>query len=97
MKVKLHTCPFPFLRVAGHSCWRVESALRDAGIEYEIVKQPVARGKRARIEELTGQRLVPVVESEGGVAYRAESVEMAAVIRAGGLARKLGQEADAGA
>ena len=63
----------------------VESALRDAGIEYERVPGPFRRKDRAALEALTGQRLYPAIEFEDGTVYRAQSKEMAARIRAGEL------------
>jgi hypothetical protein len=90
MKVTLHTCTMPWLRVPGHPCTRVRGALDAAGVEYEIVKNPLSRGKRARIQELTGQRLLPVIQFEDGSVYRQESKDMAATIRAGRLADRMG-------
>jgi glutathione S-transferase len=40
MKVKLHRCPVMFARSSSHPCWKVQKALDEAGIEYEIVKWP---------------------------------------------------------
>jgi len=85
MAVKLHRCSLLWFKSGLHPCWRVQSALDDMGIEYEIVKEPLSRGKRTEIERLTGQRLVPVIEFEDGTAYREESRDMAARIRAGRL------------
>jgi glutathione S-transferase len=85
-KVKLHRCPFVGYKTSGHACWRVQSALDDMGIEYEIVKAPtVPRSRRKDIQRLTGQAQLPVIEFEDGTAYRAESAEMAERIRAGKL------------
>jgi glutathione S-transferase len=85
MAVKLHRCPFMFLKMDGHACWRVQKALDEQGIEYEVVKVPLRRGNRAQVQELTGQAVVPVIEFEDGSGYRAESKDMAARIRAGRL------------
>jgi hypothetical protein len=54
--VRLHRCPFTFIHSNFDSCWKVQTALDEQGIEYE-----------------------------NGSAYRAESEEMAAEIRAGRL------------
>jgi len=35
--VTLLRCSGRFVKVDGHPCWRVEKALIDAGIEYEVV------------------------------------------------------------
>jgi hypothetical protein len=84
-KVKLHRCSLMWLTFLGHPCWRVQQALNEQGIEYEVVQEPLSRGKRTEVERLSGQRLLPVIEFEDGSAYRASSREMAARIRAGRL------------
>ena len=38
MAIKLHRCSALFVKVGGHPCWRVQKALDDAGVSYEIVK-----------------------------------------------------------
>ncbi len=90
MAVKLHRCGGwgKWIKMQGHPCWRVESALRDQGIEYEPVYGPLARGKRETVQRLSGQKLYPVIEFEDGSAYREESKDMAATIRAGKLDEK---------
>ena len=77
MAVKLHRCSLTFLKMNGHACWRVQKALDEQGIEYEVVKVPMRRGARTEVEALSGQKVVPVIEFEDGTAYRAESKEMA--------------------
>ena len=85
-KVKLHRCPFTFIHSDLDSCWKVQKALEEQGIGYEIVKAPVfPRGRRKEVERISGQTWLPVVEFEDGTAYRAESADMAARIRAGEL------------
>lgn len=84
MSVRLHRCPIP-IKADGHPCWRVQKALEEAGIAYEVVKGPVRPGKRDELERLSGQRKYPVIEFADGSAYRGESKEMASAIRAGGL------------
>jgi glutathione S-transferase len=85
-KVKLHRCPFTFVHNNLDHCWKVQKALEDQGIEYEIVKEPaLPRGRRTDVIAMTGQQMLPVVEFEDGSAYRAESKEMAATIRDGKL------------
>ena len=69
----------------GHPCWRVQKALDEQGIEYELVKGPLRPGKRDDLERLSGQRKYPVIEFEDGSVYRAESKDMAARIRSGKL------------
>ena len=91
-KVKLHRCPFTFLKVdALDSCYRVQHALEDEGIEYEVVKEPsLPRGRRKDVAALSGQHLLPVIEFEDGSVYREESADMAATIRAGKLFERAG-------
>lgn len=86
MAVKLHRCPTMWLKTDAHPCWRVQKALDEAGVEYEVVKHPVRRGKRIELEQLSEQKVLPVVELESGEVYRAESAEMAERIRSGELA-----------
>ncbi|MBJ7331710.1 MAG: glutathione S-transferase domain-containing protein [Solirubrobacteraceae bacterium] len=84
--VKLHRCPLTFIHHDADSCWRVQRALDEQGIEYEIVKEPLyPRGRRKEIKEMTDQVYLPVIQFEDGTSYRAESKEMASRIRAGEL------------
>ena len=84
-KVKLHRCSYTFLHTDMDACWRVQRALDEQGIEYEVVKHGYIKGKRPEVVELSGQKLLPVIEFEDGSALRAESKEMAAKVRAGEL------------
>ena len=95
MAVKLHRCPNVWVKVQGHPCWKVQSALDAQGIEYEIVKGPVRRARRDELERLSGQRLYPVIEFEDGSLYRQESKAMAETIRTGKLSEKRGGGAPA--
>lgn len=88
MAVKLHRCSNMWIKVKGHPCWRVQSALDEAGVEYEVVKGPLRRGKRDDVDRLTGQRLYPAIEFEDGSAYRENSKAMAETIEAGKLDTK---------
>jgi len=83
MAVKLHRCPNIWVKVKGHPCWNVQSALDEQGIEYDVVKGPLRRGKREELERKSGQRMYPVIEFEDGSIYREESKQMAEKIRAG--------------
>ena len=83
--VKLHRCSWTFAHTDFDACWRVQRALDDQGIAYEIVKHGYGKGKRPELERLSGQRLLPVIEFEDGSTYRAESADMAARVRAGRL------------
>ena len=69
----------------GHPRWKVQSALDEAGIEYEVVKEPIFRWNRADLEQHTGQRALPAIEFEDGTYLREESAELAARIKEGRL------------
>ncbi|HEV2771361.1 MAG TPA: glutathione S-transferase N-terminal domain-containing protein [Thermoleophilaceae bacterium] len=88
MAVRLHRCSNVWVKLEGHPCWRVQKALEEAGVSYAVVKGPLRPGKRDEIERISGQRNYPVLEFEDGSAYREQSKEMAATIRAGGLDQK---------
>jgi glutaredoxin len=88
MAVRLHRCPNIWVKLSGHPCWKVQKALDEAGVEYEIVKEPLRPGKRDDVERLSGQRKLPVIEFDDGSAYREESREMAATIKDGRLDEK---------
>lgn len=81
MAVKLHRCSTMWVKVSAHPCWRVQKALDEQGVEYEVVKGPLRPGKREELERLSGQRKYPVIEFEDGRVYREESAEMAERIR----------------
>jgi glutathione S-transferase len=83
--IKLHRCPVTFAKTGGHPCWKVQKALDDAGIAYELVKQPLRKSKRHDFEQRSGQRLVPAIEFEDGTILREESDDLAARIRDGRL------------
>ncbi len=57
----------------------------EQGVEYEVVKGPLRKGKRDDLDQLSGQRAYPVIEFDDGRTYREESSEMAKRIRAGEL------------
>ena len=59
----LHRCPTPTNWLC--PCGRVERALRKAGIEHEVVREPLRRRDRDAVAALTGQRAVPVVVFDG--------------------------------
>jgi glutathione S-transferase len=89
--VKLHRCPFTFLKTDLDSCHKVQRALDEQGIEYEIVKEPsLPRSRRKDLVALSGQHMLPVIEFEDGSAYREESDDMAATVRAGKLFERSG-------
>jgi glutaredoxin len=90
MAVKLHRCPVMWAKMDAHPCWRVQKALDEQGVEYEVVKEPIRSGKRVELERLSGQRKLPTIEFEDGRTYREESAEMAGRIRAGKLLEDAG-------
>jgi glutathione S-transferase-like protein len=85
MAVKLHRCRNEWVKVGAHPCWKVQKALDDQGIEYEVALGPVRRGKRDHMDAATGQRLYPAIEFEDGTWYRQESKDMICRIREGKL------------
>ncbi len=85
MALKLHRCGGTWIKLDAHPCWRVQKALDEAGVAYEVVKEPLRRGARSETERRTGQRLLPWVELEDGTVVREESAELARRIRAGEL------------
>ena len=85
MTIKLHRCPITFAKASGHPCWKVQKALDDAGIDYEVVKQPLRKSRRTEFERRSGQRLLPAIELEDGTILREESDLLAERIRSGRL------------
>lgn len=84
--VKLHRCNYTFLHTEIDACWRVQKALDEQGVDYEIVKHGWTKAKhRPGVEAVSGQSKLPVIEFTDGTAYRAESRDMAARVRAGDL------------
>ncbi len=86
MAIKLHRCSWMWFKIDGHPCWRVQKALDETGIDYELVEHPaLPRGRRTELEARTGQNRLPVLEFEDGRILREESKDMAARIREGRL------------
>jgi glutathione S-transferase len=84
MAVKLHRCSSAWAKSHSHPCWRVQSALDEAGVLYEIVKEmPLLRWRRKTVIAGTGQSRLPAIQLEDGSWYRSESAEMAGEIRDG--------------
>ena len=96
MAIKLHRCSNIWVKVSGHPCWKVQKALDEAGVDYEVVKGPLFKSKRDELEQKSGQRLYPVIEFEDGSVYREQSKDMAATIKAGKLDEKRGGAPAAG-
>jgi hypothetical protein len=76
------------VKLHGHPCWRVQSALDQQRIEYEVAKGPFLRQNRRGLEQISGQRAYPVIEFEDSSVYREESKDTAATIRAGKVDEK---------
>ena len=86
MALKLHRCPATWAKMSGHPCWRVQKALDDMGVEYEVVKEAwPLRSRRTAVIEGTGQSSLPAIELEDGTWYREQSAAMEKAIRAGRL------------
>ena len=85
MAIRLHRCPLTFIKTSGHGCWQAQKALDEAGIDYELVKEPLRRPKRQEVIRLTGQEMLPVIEFEDGTAIREEGKVLAEMIRSGKL------------
>ena len=83
MAVKLHRCVNLWVK-GPHPCWKVQSALDEAGVNYEIVKEKWF-GDRPDTVARTGQKRFPWIEFEDGSVYREESKDMAQRIHEGKL------------
>jgi hypothetical protein len=86
--VKLHRCRFEWLKRG--PCWRVEKALKDMSIGYELAPGPSRPSKRTELIEHTGQNLYPAIEFADGTWFRAESKDMEKMIRNGNLMQRAG-------
>jgi glutaredoxin len=77
-------------KFGGHPCWRVQKALDESGVEYELVNEGSSfkGSSRAQTIEKTGQKKFPWIEFEDGRVYREESKEMVETIRSGKLDEK---------
>jgi hypothetical protein len=94
MAVKLHRCPHMWVKMNGHPCWRVQKALDDQGIGYEVVPGSwPGRKKRSAVLAGTGQPQYPAIEFEDGSWYREQSKDMERTIRDGHLLEKSGSQA----
>ena len=83
MAVELHRCKLEWLKTG--PCWKVEKALKDMGIDYELARGHSRPSKRDKMVEHTGQKLYPAIEFEDGTWYREESKDMAKRTRDGKL------------
>jgi glutathione S-transferase len=85
--IKLHRCSYTFLHTEMDACWKVEKALKEENIPYEVVKHGYGKSEKSRAEviELSGQKLLPVLELPNGDVYRDDYSAMADRVRSGGL------------
>ena len=65
-KVKLHRCSWTFLHTDLDACWKVQRALVEQGIEFDIVKHGYGKGSRPQVEQLSGQWAVPILVLDDG-------------------------------
>jgi len=91
MAVKLHRCPNTWIKLGGHPCWRVQKALDESNVEYEVVAGPwPSKKKRTALLEGTKQTAYSAIQFDDGTWYREESKEMERTIRDGRLEEKRG-------
>ena len=84
--IKLHRCGIHWLKIDGHPCWKVQKALEEAGVTYEVVTQPTfPRGRREEVKRQTGQHALPAIELADGTWIREDSAELAERVRSGKL------------
>jgi Glutathione S-transferase, N-terminal domain len=85
MAIALHRCKNLWVKFPGQPCWRVQNALDESGVEYEVDKLPWP-GNRDETIGRTGQKAYPWIEFDDGSIFREESKDMAQRIRDGKLA-----------
>ena len=61
MAIKLHRCSGTWAKFGAHPCHRVQKALDEQGIDYEVVKLPWPGGDREGLVRLSGQKKYPVM------------------------------------
>jgi glutathione S-transferase len=84
-KVKLHRCSYTFLHVNADACWRLQKALDEQGVEYEVVTHGYSKSEKSRADvvELSGQKYLPLLETADGTVVREETDSMVAKVKAG--------------
>ncbi len=91
MAIKLYRCKNTWAKFGPHPCWKVQKALDDQGIEYELVLGPwPGRKGRTAVIAGTGQSSYPAIQFEDGTWYREESRDMERTIRSGSLMQRAG-------
>ena len=68
----LYRCPTPTDWLC--PCGRVARELRRRGVEYETVRVPLRKSDRSEVDALTGQRIVPVLITEGEAIYDSKRI-----------------------
>jgi glutathione S-transferase len=86
-KTKLHRCSYTFLHINADACWRMQKALDEQGIDYEVVTHGYGKSEKSRADviALSGQKLLPVLELADGTVVREETDDMVAKLKAGEL------------
>jgi glutathione S-transferase len=86
-KVKLHRCSYTFLHVNADACWRMQKALDEQGVDYDVITHGFGKSAKSRsdVVELSGQKLVPVLELADGTIFREETDDMIAKLKSGQL------------
>ena len=82
--LRLHRCSNLWVKIDRHPCWKVQKALDEQGIEYEVVTEKWF-GDRPETVQRTGQKRFPWIELEDGTVIREESKDLAERVRAGRL------------
>ena len=86
-EIKLHRCSYTFLHMDVDACWRLQKALDEKGVEYEVVKHGYGKSEKSRADviALSGQKYLPVLELADGTPYREETDAMVAKLKSGDL------------
>jgi hypothetical protein len=95
MAIKLHRCKNEWVKIKAHPCWRVQKALDEEGIRYEVVAGPWRPKNRTVVIEGTGQPLYPAIRFDDGSWYREESKDMVRTISEGRLLEFAGRRSSA--
>ena len=91
MALKLHRCKNVWLKTNSHPCWKVQKALDEMGVEYEIVRLPwPLSGSGTAWSSHTGQPRVPGDPVRGRHLVPRAVEGHGATIRAGRLDEKHG-------
>lgn len=85
--IKLHRYSYTFLHVNADACWRLQTALDEQGVEYEVVKHGYGKSEKARADVIarSGQKLLPMLELADGTIVREETDTMVAKVASGEL------------